>query len=236
MYQSSRILALIPARGGSKRLPRKNLLDFDGLPLIAHTIAAAHQSKIMDRIVVSTDDAEIAETARQFGAEVPFMRPAELATDTAGFDATILHALRTLDAQSNYDVLVVLQPTSVLRTADDILTAVQLLHHQSADGVVTVTECEHHPLWSGPLPANGCMQHFIKPEAMRRSQDLEKHYRLNGAVYCFRIAHIMKNQGVKYDSGVYASIMSKYNSIDIDDQFDFDVAVAIRQKTQKDAV
>lgn len=225
----SRVVAVVPAREGSKRLPDKNILDFDGKPLIAHTIEAACESSQVSKVIVSTDSKKIADIAKTYGADVPFLRPSELASDTASFDDMLLHALEALNARDLYDIVIVLQPTSPLRTTKDIDNAICMINERQAEGVVSVCECEHHPKWSGVLPPDSNMANFIDSEYLKRSQDLAKYYRLNGAVYCFNVEYVMRNGGVRYTEGVIAYEMGKAASIDIDEQFDFDLALLIKK-------
>lgn len=222
MIKNKRVLALIPARGGSKRLPRKNILPLAGIPLIAWTIDAALKSKYIDRVVVSTDDEEIMCVSKQFGAEAPFVRPVELASDTATSTDVVLHALNFF--KNDFDVIVLLQPSSPLREESDIDRAIEQLVSQDANGIVSVSECEHTPLWSNTLPADGNMSSFITKDALKRSQDLKTFYRLNGAIYCYKTDYFIANQGGSYADGVYACIMKKEKSVDIDDITDFKFA------------
>ena len=152
MYHEAAVLALIPARAGSKGLPRKNLLEVGGLPLIAWSILAAKGSRFVDRVVVSTDGTEIADVARGLGADVPFMRPADLATDDASTQDVVLHCLDELEKEgSGYDLLVLLQPTSPLRKAEDVDSALELLAARGADAVVGVCRVEHGLLLANTL-------------------------------------------------------------------------------------
>jgi CMP-N-acetylneuraminic acid synthetase len=174
-------LAVIPARGGSKRLPRKNVLDLAGKPLIAWTIEAAKQSKYIDHFVVSTDDQEITDVSKQFGAEV-LTRPGELATDTASSVDVVLHSINA--QQKQYDYVILLQPTSPLRTAQHIDEAIELLFEKNANAIISVCETDHSPLWSNTLHEDGNMDNFIREEVKgKRSQDLPTYYRLNGAIF-----------------------------------------------------
>lgn len=148
MIQNKKVLGLILARGGSKRVPKKNIKDLCGKPLIAYTIEAAKQSKYIDRIITSTDSEEVAEVARSFGSEVPFMRPDELADDHVTDFPVFVHALNWLKENENYvpDIIVQLRPTSPFRTANDIDAAVALLaEHPEVDSVRTVTEPDQSP-------------------------------------------------------------------------------------------
>jgi N-acylneuraminate cytidylyltransferase/CMP-N,N'-diacetyllegionaminic acid synthase len=154
MYKDRRIIALVPARGGSKGLPGKNVLPLLGKPLIAWTIEQAKACSYIDRVMVTTDDDGIAAAAREFGADVPFKRPAHLATDAAKSLDVVLHALDWLEAHGDrYDLLVLLQPTSPLRTAGDIGGALDLFISKNAGAVVSVCETDHHPYWSNTIPA-----------------------------------------------------------------------------------
>ena len=222
MSSPSRILALIPARGGSKRLPRKNVLPLAGKPLIAWSIEAARGAKAIDRVVVSTDDAGIADAAREHGAEV-LDRPAALATDHAGTLDVILHALRTLD--ETFEHVVVLQPTSPLRSAADIDNAIHLQLKRRADAVVSVCETDHPPEWCNTLPDDRSMAGFFRPGVRgTRSQDLPTSYRLNGAVYVYRVERLLAQENLEMDDNGYAYVMPRERSVDIDTAIDFDIA------------
>jgi len=218
MINSKKILAVITARAGSKRLPNKNILDLAGKPLIAWTIEAALKSEYIDKIIVSTDSKEIAGTAIQYGAEVPFMRPDNLATDEASSIEVIRHTIDFFKGE--YDYVLLLQPTSPLRQTTDIDSAIKQLK-ENVKAVVSVCETEHSPLWSNTLPENLSMASFIKPEIKnKRSQDLPKFYRLNGAIYITEINYFFKVNGF-IGNKTKAYIMSKKNSIDIDTELDF---------------
>ena len=225
MYEGRRILGLIPARGGSKGLPGKNLRELGGKPLIAWSIEASRQSRFVDATLVSTDCPQIAESARRYGAEAPFLRPAELATDTArSFDA-ILHALAWRQSQGHADdLVVVLQPTSPLRTGADIDRAVELFFARRAEAVVSVCEVEHHPWWTNTLPEDGNMGDFLRPEALNRNrQELPPHYRLNGALYLAAIP-FLQEAGSFYGPRTYAYLMPRERSVDIDSGLDLQSA------------
>lgn len=227
MNNKSPYLAIIPARGGSKRLPGKNLMVIAGKPLIGWTIEAAIESGVFSRVVVSTDSWEIAVTAAQFGAEVPFMRPGELSTDDTPSIEVLIHAANELMAgkETPWTHLACLQPTSPLRTAANIREAVDLLETKKADAIVSVCKSEHSPLWSNTLPANLSLDGFI-PENIQKtpSQQLPPYYRLNGALYLCRIQRMIQERTLFLKTGAYAYVMSRRDSIDIDDQVDFDLA------------
>lgn len=231
MYDDTRIVAIVPARGGSKGLPRKNVLPLGGKPLIAWTIDAARACPSIDRVIVTTDDEEIAGAARSAGAAVPFLRPAELATDTARSIDVVLHALDRLAADGeHYDVLVLLQPTSPLRTAGDISAALDLLFTRTAQAVISVCETEHHPYWSNTLPPDGSLAAFLRPELLNTNrQELPVFYRLNGAIYAARCEYVRARNGfLGPDSIAYR--MPRERSVDIDTMLDFKFAELLLQE------
>lgn len=227
MNNTSPYIAIIPARGGSKRLPDKNMRILAGKPLIGWTIESAIESGVFSRVVVSTDSWEIAVMAAQFGAEVPFMRPEELASDDTPSIEVLIHAANSLMAgkETPWTHLACLQPTSPLRTAENIREAVHLLEEKQADAIISVCKSEHSPLWSNTLPDSLSLDGFI-PEHVQKtpSQQLPEYYRLNGALYFCRIPRMIEERTLFLKTGTYAYIMSRRDSIDIDDQVDFDLA------------
>lgn len=228
---SGSILAVIPARGGSKALPRKNVAPFCGKPLIAWTIRAAQESSGVSRIVVTTDDREIADVAARHGADVPFMRPAELASDTAPGNAAVFHTLQWLEEHEHYrpGVVVLLQPTSPLRTGVDIDAALHLLEERAADSVVSVAAVDHHPQWMKTIDAGGWLRNFLdqSPSAVVRQQ-LSPVYRLNGAIYAARVDSL-RTAGDWYTPRTAAYVMPAERSVDIDSPWDFKLAEMIRR-------
>lgn len=224
MYKQKSILAVIPARRGSKRLPSKNIKKLGGKPLLTWSISAALGSKYVDNIIVSTDSEEIAEIARQNNAEVPFLRPAELSTDTAATIDVLKHALDFYTNQSKYfDFLLLLQATSPLRTSNHIDSAIEMLNEKT-DSVISVCEVEHSPLWCNTLQDNLSMKNFIRPEILNiRSQDLPTYYRINGAIYIAEIKQFYKYNGF-LGKNTKAFIMKKEDSVDIDNEFDLKMA------------
>lgn len=222
----SNILALIPARGGSKGIPKKNIRPLAGKPLINYTIEAALQSRYQIRVVVSTDDEEIAKIARAAGAEVPFLRPAELAQDETPTFPVVQHALQWLEQHEAYQpkLVVLLQPTSPLRRPEHIDRALELILSSEADSVVSLCEAEHSPYWMKKVDAEGRVSPFISiEEEYTRRQDLPKVYRLNGAIFVTRSEVIMrKNRLLGDDTRAY--IMEQDDSIDIDTELDFKLA------------
>lgn len=224
MYKNKTFLAIIPARGGSKRLPRKNVLDLCGKPLIAWSIKAGLKSNYIDKVVVTSDDEEVLSISKEHGAQT-IKRPDELATDTAtSFDA-IKHAIDNAEA---YDYIVLLQPTSPLRNTDHIDEAIELLMAKNANAIVSVCEMDHSPLWSNTLPADRSMKGFLKDEVLnKRSQDLEKYYRLNGAIYICKTDKLLDEKSFILKDNIFAYMMDRESSVDIDEKIDFIFAKTI---------
>ncbi|MDD2236880.1 MAG: acylneuraminate cytidylyltransferase family protein [Kiritimatiellae bacterium] len=220
------ILGLITARGGSKGIPRKNIVDLGGKPLIAWTIEAAQQSQSIDRVLVSTDDEEIADVARSSGAEVPFMRPEKLARDGSAHIPVIQHALQWIkqDEGALPDFVCLLQPTSPFRTSAHIDAAVQLLHEKKADAVVSVCEAKTHPFLTRKLDENGLLQPFMSiPSGYLRRQDFPPAYEINGAIYLCR-SRIVTEQGTLLPEKTGAFVMDEKASLDIDTPDDLERA------------
>jgi len=228
MYNNKTFLAIIPARGGSKRLPRKNILPLAGNPLIAWTIEAGKKSKYIDEIYVTSDDDEILKISKEFGANT-IKRPKELASDTAlTFDA-IKHVLENIDTQ--YDYIVLLQPTSPLRNEKHINEAIEFLFSKNADAVISVCETEHSPLWCNTLPEYRSMQRFLREDIKnKRSQDLPKYYRLNGAIYICDREKLLKEKSFFLKENIFAYIMDRESSIDIDEEIDFKLVEILMNK------
>jgi CMP-N-acetylneuraminic acid synthetase len=227
--KNERVLGLILARSGSKRLPNKNIKHLDGKPLITWSIEAAKKSLCIDDVVVSTDGEIIAQEARNAGALTPFKRPQTLASDTASSTEAAIHALETLATHGkHYQWVVLLQPTSPLRTHRHIDEAFNMLTHKRATAVVSVCETEHSPLWCNTLNSDLSMDNFISAEVTSaRSQDLSTYYRLNGAIYIISTEQLLKQRSFFPATHNYAYIMSNESSVDIDTELDFIFAQAI---------
>ncbi len=229
MIGNKQVLAVIPARAGSKRLSRKNILEFNGKPLLSWTIQAGLQSKYIDDVIVSTEDSDIAAIAKTEGAMVPFLRPAELAGDTTTTIDVVCHLLKSLSLKS-YDYILLLQPTSPLRTAAHIDQAVELLIARNADAVVGVTEVDHPVEWTNVLPDDFAFRDFISPSALNlRSQDLPQRYRINGALYLVDAKKLIEQETFFLHENSYALIMDKKDSVDIDDEMDFVTALTLQR-------
>lgn len=227
------MLAVIPARGGSKGVRNKNIKELNGKPLIAYTIDAALQSEIFERVIVSTDSSEIARIAGQCGAEIPFLRPDEISGDFASSDDAIIHAIDFYKEKGIvYTEVCKLQPTSPLRTIRHLKEAYQLMKEKDADFVVSVCECEHSPRWSGTLGEDLSTDDFMR-EDVRRScrQVLPTYYRLNGAIYMAKCSSFYKERNF-FGANGYAYIMAQEDSIDIDSELDFRIAKYIMEEKE----
>ncbi len=221
MLNNKTFLAIIPARGGSKRLPRKNILDLAGRPLLAWSIEAGLKSRYIDKVIVSSDDDEILNIAKMYKSET-IKRPAELASDTSSSFDAIRH---TIENSDRYDYTVLLQPTSPLRTAEHIDEAIELLTSKNADAVISVTQTDHSPLWSNTLPEDRSLSGFLRDGIVgKRSQDLPEYYRLNGAIYICKTDKLLKEESFFIKDNIYAYMMDRENSVDIDDMIDFKLA------------
>ena len=224
MIRGASVLALIPARGGSKGIPGKNIIPVGGKPLLAWTVAAARASVFIDRTILSSDDEAIMQVARETGCEVPFRRAAVLATDTATSMAVTIDAL---DRVPGHDIVVLLQPTSPLRTAADIDALLERLQSTGAPACVSVREAQDHPYWTYRLAENGELASFVPREAeASRRQDLPPAWCLNGAIYAARVEWLRKNLSF-IGPGTIGFEMPVERSLDIDTPQDLERAKAI---------
>jgi CMP-N-acetylneuraminic acid synthetase len=226
-----KILAVIPARGGSKRLPRKNILPIAGKPLIAWTIDSAVNSGIFDKVIVNTDDNEIAKTALEYGAEIPFIRPQELALDDSSSIDVLIHTIQWYKENDiEFTHVALLQPTSPLRSGIDISNAWDLIIEKGAISVISICEVEHPIQWTYNLDAYGVMSSLFK-DSDKRSQDYQKNYRLNGAIYIVNTDFLLEHKKILTSDHSVGYLMSRVASIDIDDQLDFKFAEFIIDKS-----
>lgn len=211
------MLALIPARAGSKGIPRKNTVDLHGKPLIAWTIEAAKGASGVDRVVVTTDDPEIAAISRSWGAEVPFLRPAELSGDDTPGIEPVIHAISLLP---NYDWILLLQPTSPLRTAQDIEAIVELAEDRNAPSAVSVCEASSHPYWAYFVDTSDHLTPLVSVPLPARRQDLPCAYTLNGALYLAKRDWLLENRTFVTAETV-GYVMPLQRSVDIDTPLDW---------------
>lgn len=220
-----RNIAIIPARCGSKGIKDKNIKSLNGKPLLEYTIIEAKKSKIFDCIFVSTDSEKYANLSVQLGAQVPFLRSAELANDSIStWDAVkeVVKNYKTMGIE--FDNIFLLQPTSPLRTSEDILNGYNLFLKEDAKSVIGLCKVDHSPLWCNTLPSDNCLDKFINKEILESGrQSLEQYYRINGALYILKEDALNSIESI-YNNNCYGLIMDRENSIDIDEMLDFEIA------------
>jgi N-acylneuraminate cytidylyltransferase/CMP-N,N'-diacetyllegionaminic acid synthase len=225
------MIAWITARGGSQRLPGKNIRLLAGKPLMAYTIEAASQSSAIDRILLTTDDPLIAAVARDFGVEVPFLRPAELSTSTATSRDVLLHALQYLeDTGTHASAFCLLQPTSPLRTAADIDAAASLFYSHNADAVISACEYDHPLNWMMELGPDQRILHK-NPLGFAPSAEQPKFVRPNGAIYMFQCDFYKQSEGY-VGQNTFGYMMPRERSVDIDTALDWKLAEVLLQEVK----
>jgi CMP-N,N'-diacetyllegionaminic acid synthase len=230
MLRDKKVLGIIPARGGSKGVRRKNIRVVGGKPLIAWTIEEGRKSKYIDQLIISTEDKEIAEIARLCGGNVPFLRPVELAKDDTPGVVPVLHALQMLPG---YDYVVLLQPTSPLRSVEDIDGCIKKCIEEETNVCVSVSRAEKSPYWFYSLDDKQRVVPLIdQKEAIDRRQDLPEIYMINGAVYVAKSEWLLQNQTFITPETV-AYIMPYERSLDIDSEFDLKIADLILSGLQE---
>jgi len=238
VLKDKKVLAIIPARAGSKRLPGKNSKVLCGKPLVQWTIEAALNCPPISKVIVSTDCEHIAAIAKKCGVPVPFLRPEEIAGDTATAIDVVRHTVSYLGDQGDtYDYIVWLQPTSPLRTSENIIEALNTFKNKKAAGVISVCECDHSPLWSNTLDEQGSMQNFLTSflKENPRSQALPTYYRLNGALYIATVDDLLKQGTFFLENDLYSYVMSRESSVDIDHHLDFKLAEFLLAEELDDA-
>ena len=223
-----RAIGVIPARGGSKGVPRKNIVPLLGKPLVAYTIEAALASQLLTDVVVSTEDKEIAQVCRELGAPVPFMRPAELATDTAPSLPVVQHAVREMEERTSrpYDVIIKLQPTTPLRLATDIDAGIQLLLDTGADSVISVADVGgYHPLRMKRIVGENILINYVDQgyEDMRPRQQLPPVYVRSGDLYIAR-RNVVMEQNTMVGRDCRAYVILPERSVNVDTEFDLILA------------
>ena len=222
MYKGKRLLAIIPARSGSKGIRDKNIKELLGKPLMAYAIDAALGTGVMDDVIVSTDSERYADIARKHGADVPFLRPFELSSDTALAEGYIFHALGELDKKEmTYDFFVVLQPTSPLRTTEHIMSGIRLAVDEKLDSVVSFSIAEHPPQLCFELPEDLSLGGVTAAGTNR--QELEPLYRINGMLYVSS-SEAYKKYRTWYGPSSKALIIDSRYAVDIDTELDFEFA------------
>ncbi len=231
MINGKSVLAIIPARGGSKGLPGKNILPLAGKPLIAWSIEAAFGSKILDKCIVSTDNNEIAKVAKKYGCEVPFIRPERLATDESTTLDVLEHSIRFFNEQSiEFDYIVLLEPTSPLRDSNDIDTAIKLLNEnrKQADSIVGVSKVEStHPVFDVSINNDGLIYPYVGGAfKVFRRQEVEELYFFEGSVYVSDIQILLKKKSF-YHGRTLPYIVPRWKSLEIDEMVDMITAEAL---------
>ncbi|MCS5503270.1 acylneuraminate cytidylyltransferase family protein [Lysinibacillus sp. A4] len=215
MYKNKKILAVIPAREGSKGIPNKNIIVIQNKPLIAYTIEPALESKYIDKVIVSTDSEEIASISKEWGATVPFLRPSYLATDEAKTIETVIHVLELLE--SKYDYVILLQPTQPTRKVKHIDEAIEEIVNRSYTSLVSVSKVKEHPILMRTIDGEGKLQSIMNKGSIIRRQDFQDVYKVDGAIY------INKVKGLNFETNLndneYAYIMDE-KVIDIDETED----------------
>ncbi len=224
-------IAIIPARSGSKGLKDKNIKLLNGKPLLAYTIEAALKSKCFDTVMVSTDSKKYAKIAMEYGAEVPFLRSQETSKDSASPWEVVKEVLENYRALGKeYDTFTLLQPTSPLRTAQDIRNAYKELKEKNANAVVSMCELECSMHLVNTLPKSLSMKGFISDEQYnKRRQEIQPYYRFNGAIYISKVKTFMKHMNI-YNDKCYAYIRDRSRSYDIDDKNDLKIVEALLKK------
>jgi N-acylneuraminate cytidylyltransferase len=230
-----RILAIIPARGGSKGLPGKNIRPLAGLPLIAHSVRAAALTPQVTRCVVSTDTEEIASVARQHGGEVPFLRPVELARDDTPMAPVVRHALEWCEQEEGetYAAVLLLDPTSPARVPHQLAAAVErLFAHTDLDGVISVSEPTFNPVWVGVRPGRsreGALERYFEAGVgVTRRQDADRFLRINGNFYLWRSEFVRRLETSWFDEGRHAGAeIPESQAFSIDDEYEFRLIEAL---------
>ena len=223
MINNKTVLAIIPARGGSKRLPRKNVLPFAGKPLIVWTIEAGLKSRYIDKVIVTSDDDEIQKISLEAGSKI-IKRPHKLAKDNTNLNNVIKHAINIFEEQ--YDIVVVLQPTSPLRKAEDIDNALEIMERVKAPAVISVCKSNKPLNWHFSVQVNGTLKPILQNKIISNSQENESTYIPNGALYISKTEYF-NSTNTFYNDLTIAYIMTQEKSVDIDSQFDFAIAESL---------
>ena len=217
-------------------MPKKNILKLINKPLIAYTIDEAKKSKYINRIIVSTEDDEIAEISLKYGAEVPFMRPIELAQDTSSTNSVIVNVIQELKNREKYepDIICVLQCTSPLKTVEDIDGTIEKMIENKSEGAVSISEAKSNPYWTNVLDINGRVKYFLEEgKKIKRRQDLPKIYEINGAVYVIKSESFLKYRNIEAED-MSAYLINEENAIDIDNSIDFKLAeLLLRERAER---
>lgn len=234
MSKSYKVLALIPARGGSKGIPHKNIIPVNGKPLIAYTIEAAKGCSFIDRVLVSTDDPRIQEVALEYGADAPFLRPAALSQDDTKSIDVVLHAIDYCKNEEGdpYDIVVLLQPTSPLRDSNDISGALSLFAKTGCDSLCSVTPLREHPLLSRSMnEETGLLFPLLKHQSTVRRQDMPPYYHVDGAIYINYCNDLREDTSLNDNDCGYP--LERSHSVDVDDMDDLNYAEFLLKRREE---
>ena len=236
MYKQKRILAIIPARGGSKGIPKKNIIDLLGKPLLYYSVKSAKESKYIDKVIISTDDKEIAEVGKQLGADVPFLRPEEISGDKAKSIDAFIHAIKELEKlEEKYDYILLLQNTSPLRQSWHIDEAIEKLIESNERNLVSVSEVTEHPCIMRTLNEKNETNNLMNMSGNMRRQDFPPIYLVNGAIYIQKNDEYL-NLDTNLNGGKLAYVMAREYSVDIDEYLDLDIATHYLKKMKDEKI
>ncbi len=226
MFKDGKVLGFVPARGGSKRLPGKNLADLLGQPLLCWALEAGKNSSYIDKLVLSTDSTEIASVGQQAGFDEVLIRPNSLADDDASMYDVLHHTINHLAAKGEqFSYISLLQPTSPLRTSRHIDEAFQLIENSGALGAVSVCQTEHPMAWMGEIGPGGSLDRFFeRAELSKQSQQYSESYQINGAIYIVPSRELLEHRTVFLPKNMIAYVMNRSDSVDIDEEFDLKLA------------
>lgn len=230
MINDKKILAIIPARAGSKGIKDKNIIDLNGKPLISYSIEAALGSKYIDKVVVTTDGESIANVAREYGADVPFLRPSYLAADTSKTIDAVMHCIEEVNKDDEkYDYMVLLQPTQPLRQSWHIDEAMELILERNEDTLVSVSKVKDHPILMRTIDKNGYAKNLLQECSTKRRQEFANYYKVNGAIYINKINENLSTKTSLNDNKLVYEMDSKYD-VDIDELLDLHIAELVIKK------
>ena len=236
MFRGKQVVGIVPARGGSKRLPRKNIRELDNKPLIAWSIKAALDSKFIDKVVVSTEDSEVERLAIEWGADEVVERSEALSIDGATTNDVLISVLDALgNCGESFGHIVLLQPTSPLRTATHIDDAFDVMEATNSIGVISVCRTEHPVEWMGKISDDGFLDTFLRETDLEKSShELSPSYQINGAIYISPVDRFLEERTVFLESGLSAYVMNRASSVDIDDEYDLQLASWLLKRREGD--
>lgn len=234
MYKDKKILAVIPARGGSKGVPRKNIIEVGGHPLIKYTIDCGKNSKYLDRTVISTEDLLIKRVAEENGGDVPFLRPKELAEDTSKTIDCIVHAVNTLKSMGEeYDYVIILQNTVPLRKSWHVDEAIEMIVDSSERSLVSISEVDEHPILMRTLNEDKTVKNLLHMNSTMRRQDFPKFYKVDGAIAIQKIDDEF-NLETSINDGKLGYVMKRKYSTDIDNYLDIKIIEYYLEKEKEE--